>query len=181
MIIYPKSKFPFIVQAIAMHYEWRSISVKTTSIALCFAAVALILTTSAAASVVLNEMEPNPPEGGADWVEIYNSGNDSVDISGWTATVTDGSWVGKFPEVPAGTMLSPGGFYVFGGQSSWKHDNGGFASLYDASGDVVDRSASRKDDLGNDFTYGRHPDGHDTNADGDWGLGSGTKGSPNVR
>jgi len=24
--------------------------------------------------------------------------------------------------------------------------------------------------MDNDFTYGRHPDGHDTNTDGDWGL-----------
>ncbi|VVB72785.1 Lamin Tail Domain protein [uncultured archaeon] len=154
---------------------------KKTSNALCFAATVMVLTFSAAASVVLNEMELNPPEGGADWVEIYNSGNDSVDISGWTATITDGSWVGKFPAVSAGTILPSKGFYVFNGQSSWNHDNGGFATLYAASGEEVDRSATRKDDLNNDFTYGRKPDGHDTNADADWGLGSATKGSSNVR
>jgi hypothetical protein len=45
-------------------------AVRSTSKALYFAAALVILSISAAASVVLNEMEPNPPEGGADWVEI---------------------------------------------------------------------------------------------------------------
>ena len=146
-----------------------------------FAAALLVLSISAAASVVINEMELNPPSGGADWVELYNSGNDSVDISGWTSTITDGSWQGKFPAVPAGTILPPSGFYVLDGQSLWNHDNGGYVTLYSASGETVDKTATRMDNLGNDFTYGRHPDGHDTNTDGDWGLGSATKGSSNVR
>ncbi len=146
-----------------------------------FTAAMLVLSISAAASVVINEMELNPPEGGADWVELYNSGNDSVDISGWTAAITDGSWQGKFPAVPAGTILSPHGFYVLNGQSLWNHDNGGYVTLFSASGETVDKTATRMDNLGNDFTYGRHPDGHDTNTDGDWGLGSATKGSSNVR
>ena len=73
------------------------------------------------------------------------------------------------------------GFYVLNGQSSWNHDNGGYATLFSASGEMVDKTATRTDNLGNDFTYGRHPDGHDTNTDGDWGLGSATKGTSNVR
>jgi hypothetical protein len=148
---------------------------------LYFAAAALVLTMASAASVVINEMELNPPEGGADWVELYNSGNDSVDISGWTATITDGSWIGKFPAVPAGTIIAANGFYVLNGQSSWNHDNGGFVTLFNAAGEKVDETATRQDTQNNDFTYGRHPDGHDTNSDGDWGLGYATKGKSNVR
>jgi len=148
---------------------------------LCFAAAVLVLSMASAASVVINEMELNPPEGGADWVELYNSGNDSVDISGWTATITDGSWVGKFPAVPAGTIIAANGFYVLNGQSSWNHDNGGFVTLFNAAGEKVDETATRQDTLNNDFTYGRHPDGRDTNSDGDWGLGYATKGRSNVR
>lgn len=154
---------------------------KLASKALCFAAAVLVLSMASAASVVINEMELNPPEGGAEWVELYNSGNDSVDISGWTATITDGSWVGKFPAVPAGTIIAANGFYVLNGKSSWNHDNGGFATLFNAAGEKVDETATRKDTLNNDFTYGRHPDGHDTNSDGDWGLGYATKGKSNVR
>lgn len=154
---------------------------KKTSTVFYLTVAVIALAMAANASVVLNEMELNPPEGGAEWVEIYNDGNDSVDISGWTATITDGSWVGKFPAVPAGTIIAPSGFYVFNGQASWNHDNGGFATLYDAAGQKVDKSATRLDTLGNDFTYGRHPDGHNTNSDGDWGLGYATKGRSNVR
>ena len=57
---------------------------------------------AASGSIVINEMELNPPQGGADWVELFNSGNQSVDISGWTATITDGGWIGKM-SVPKGT------------------------------------------------------------------------------
>ena len=150
--------------------------------AICFATAMMILSISGVAvSVVVNEMELNPPEGGADWVEIYNPGNESVDISGWTVTITDNSWVGKFPPVSAGTIIPAQGFYVFNGQSSWNHEDGGYATLTMASGEIVDKTATRKDALGNDFTYGRHPDGYDTNTDGDWGLGSATKGKSNVR
>ncbi|NMC10937.1 MAG: lamin tail domain-containing protein, partial [Methanothrix sp.] len=53
---------------------------KLASKALSFAAAVLVLSMASAASVVINEMELNPPEGGVDWVELYNSGNDSVDI-----------------------------------------------------------------------------------------------------
>jgi hypothetical protein len=141
----------------------------------------MALSLSASASVVINEMELNPPEGGADWVEIYNSGNESADISSWTAKITDGSWVGDFPAVPAGTILPSKGFYVFEGQSSWNHNDGGYATLFDASGALVDKTAERNDGLNNDFTYGRHPDGYDTNNAGDWGLGSATKGETNIR
>jgi len=157
------------------------IGVRLTSKAFCLAAALMILSVCAVASVVINEMELNPPEGGVDWVEVYNPDNESMDISGWTAEITDGSWVGKFPAVPAGTILPAKGYYVFNGQSSWNHDNGGYATLYSASGEVVDKTANRQDTMNNDFTYGRHPDGYDTNTDGDWGLGSATKGKPNVR
>jgi hypothetical protein len=156
-------------------------AVRSTSKAFYFAAALMVLSISAAASVVLNEMELNPPEGGADWVEIYNPDNASVDISGWMAEITDTSWVGKFPAVPAGTILPAKGFYVFNGQSSWNHNDGGYATLFSASGEIVDKTANRQDTMNNDFTYGRHPDGYDTNTDGDWGLGSATKGKSNIR
>jgi len=154
---------------------------KAYHFAAALAAALLVLTMSSAASVVLNEMELNPPEGGVDWVEIYNPDNESVDISGWTAEITDGSWVGKLPAVPAGTILPARGFYVYSGLSSWNHNDGGYAALFSASGEEVDKTANRQDTMNNDFTYGRHPDGYDTNTDGDWGLGSATKGESNIR
>jgi len=155
--------------------------VSRTTRALYMAASLLVLLAGSAASVVINEMELNPPEGEVDWIEIYNPGNQSVDISSWTAEITDGSWTGSFEAVAPGTILLPGGFYVFNGQATWNHDNGGYAVLYSASGEILDRTANRNDGLDNDFTFGRHPDGYDTNTDGDWGLGSATKGVSNIR
>jgi len=155
--------------------------VRSTLSVFYLAAALMVLSLSAAASVVINEIELNPPEGGVDWVEIYNPDNESVDISSWTAKITDGSWVGDFLAVPAGTMLPSKGFYVFEGKSTWNHNDGGYATLFDASGELVDKTAERNDGLDNDFTYGRHPDGYDTNTDGDWGLGSATKGESNIR
>lgn len=133
----------------------------------------------ASGSIVVNEMELNPSLGGSDWVELYNSGNQSVDISGWTATITDGGWVGKMP-VPKGTIIPAKGFYVAEGNPLWHHDNGGFGSLYTDSGEKVDETPYRVDSLNNDFTWGRHPDGYDTNTDGDWGFGYATKGRSNT-
>jgi hypothetical protein len=49
-------------------------------------------------------IELNPPQGGSDCVELYNSGNQTVNISGWTVTITDGSWLGKMP-VPKGSII----------------------------------------------------------------------------
>lgn len=150
------------------------------ALAFCSVAVLLALSMAATASVIINEMELNPPEGGADWLELYNSGNESVDVSGWTATITDNGWIGKMA-VPAGTIIPAGGYYLLIGQSTWTHQDGGFATLYTASGDEVDETALRQDTLDNDFTWGRHPDGHDTNTDGDWGFGYATRGRSNVR
>lgn len=152
-----------------------------TALMLSMAAALLALLAGPAASVVINEMELNPPEGDIDWIEIYNPDNQSVDISSWTAEITDGSWTGSFEAVPAGTILPPGGYYVFNGQATWDHDDGGYATLYSASGEIMDRTAKRLDGMNNDFTYGRSPDGYDTNKDADWGLRSATKGESNIR
>ena len=133
----------------------------------------------ASGSIVINEMELNPSQGGADWVELFNSGNQSVDISGWTATITDDGWIGKMP-IPKGTIITAKGFYVAEGNKLWNHNNGGFATLYSDSGEKVDETPYRVDSLNNDFTWGRHPDGYDTNTDGDWGFSYATKGRSNT-
>jgi hypothetical protein len=130
-------------------------------------------------SIVVNEMELNSPEGGSDWVELYNSGNQTTDISGWTITITDGSWVGKIT-VPQGTILPAGGFFVGEGNSQWNHEDGGYVKLRSESGEKVDETPYEKDTLNNDFTWGRHPDGQDTNTDGDWGFAYATKGISNT-
>ena len=71
--------------------------------------------------------------------------NESVDISGWTAEITDGSWVGQASRRSRGNDIAARGFYVLDGQSSWNHNDGGYATLYSASGEEMDKTANRQD------------------------------------
>lgn len=61
--------------------------------------------------VVINEILTTSNSGGIDdWVEFYNRGQTSVDISGWWVTDTHNTpmrW-----SFPGGTVLPPGGHYV---------------------------------------------------------------------
>lgn len=148
------------------------------SVAMYYLLYVMLFAAAASGNVAVNEMELNPPDGGSNWVELYNNGNDSVDISGWSATITDNGWVGRM-SVPAGTIIPPDGFYVLNGNPQWSHDNGGFVTLYSKDGAAMDKTPDKKDLLHNDFTWGRHPDGHDTNTDGDWGFAYATKGESN--
>jgi hypothetical protein len=145
---------------------------------LALVAVVSLLFGQAAGVVLLNEMEVNPPEAGFDWVELYNTGEGAVDIGGWTVIITDGAWEERII-VPESTIIEGKGFYVARGRPGWHHQDSGFAVLYDTSGRIVDDTPVRTDSLDNDFTWGRYPDGRDTNTTGDWGLMIGTFGRPN--
>jgi len=120
-------------------------------------------------------MELNPPEGGADWVEIYNPDNGERGHQRMDGR-DHRRKLGRKSSLPCpGTILPAKGFLCLQRSSSWNHNDGGYATLFSASGDIVDKTANRQDTMNNDFTYGRHPDGYDTNTDGDWGLGSATR------
>jgi hypothetical protein len=139
----------------------------------------LAITTTALGSIVINELEVNPSQSGNNWVELYNTGNSSADISGWYVTISDQGWVGKI-SIPAGSIITAGGFYVANGNPQWSHNGGGSVDLYNGSGEKMDSTPYLEDRLGNDFTWGRHPDGHNTNTDGDFGWSMATKGKPNT-
>ena len=138
----------------------------------------VLLIPLASSTVVINEIELKPPESGSMWAELYNPGDQGIDISGWSVTITDGGWVGRM-SVPQGTIIAADGFYVVEGNPLWNHDDGGYATLYNQDGEKVDESPYLKDTLNNDFTWGRHPDGYDTNTEGDWGFSYATKGRSN--
>ncbi len=130
---------------------------------------------TAEASVVINEVELNPTHGQSEWVELYNAGSNTVDISGWTAIITDGAWTGRMA-VPAGTIIPSKGFYVISGSPSW-NNNGGFVTLYDNSKKKLDQTQYRQGGLGNDLTWGLYPDG---NLEGGLMLMGETRGRPNM-
>jgi hypothetical protein len=64
----------------------------------------------AAPDVVINEVMSRP-EGGPDWVELFNAGSTPVDISGWY--LSDDPSVPLKYAIPACAPLAPGAFAVF--------------------------------------------------------------------
>lgn len=112
-----------------------------------------------------------------DWVELYNSASNTIDISGWS--ITDGSNPRKFV-IPQGTAIPAGGYLVIvcdiGGGDGRLHSGfalnrtGDMVLLYDAQTNYVDGIT-----FGNqleDFTLGR--------IQNQWTLCSPTLGTSNV-
>ena len=142
--------------------------------------VAILVLTAcdlAAASAVVNEVELSPSNEEAPmWVELYNSGDAVVDVTGWTITIKDQSWAGK---MHIQGILEPKGFMVAEGQTSWIKSSNGTVILTDGSGNTVDSTPLLQDTKANDFSWGRIPDGKDTDTKGDFVYTMGTKGRPN--
>ncbi|MFL8906298.1 lamin tail domain-containing protein [Helcococcus kunzii] len=97
--------------------------------------------------VVINEIESTNSD--RDWVEIYNKGNESVDISGWRISDIDTNDETHYSiPLPEGTIIEPKGFFVFEGDipGDIKHFSFGLGSsdavyLYDAQNVIKDKHA----------------------------------------
>jgi hypothetical protein len=61
-------------------------------------------------SVVINEILSNP-SGGSDWIELYNTTDQAIDLSGWFLS-DDGNDLTKY-RMAEGTSLPAGGYLVF--------------------------------------------------------------------
>ena len=75
-----------------------------------------LLNTALGGPIVINEVAYDDT-GAADdreFVELYNSGNVPVDISGWILIGRDATTVNPTVTVPAATIIPAGGYYVFG-------------------------------------------------------------------
>lgn len=72
---------------------------------------------SLAAWVTINELMPNPEGAGSDeeWIELYNSGTEAVNLEGWLVEWDTSDWeTASDFTFEAGTMLEPGAFLVVG-------------------------------------------------------------------
>ncbi|MCX6681098.1 MAG: lamin tail domain-containing protein [Methanothrix sp.] len=128
--------------------------------------------------VVINEFELSPPDNGTVWVEIYNTGDAAVDLTGWKINIVDKPWEGS---ISLKGSIEPKGFLAFDGQKSWVATGNGTIFLYDASGAEVDKTSPRGDNSQSDFTYGRLPDGKKTGTNADFALMMASKGRSNAR
>jgi hypothetical protein len=69
----------------------------------------------ARAAVIINEIAyDDSSTDDREFVELYNSGPGSVDISGWTVSGRDATTTNPSATIPAATMLAPGAYYVVG-------------------------------------------------------------------
>ena len=131
-------------------------------------------------TMVINEVELGPPGDANEWVELYNAGDDAVNIGLWTISIVEGSWTGII-KVPRETNVSAGEYYVAEGDERWIHGTNGTVILRAESWDVVDKTHHLADDGGNDFTWCRCPNGVDTDEKGDWVFTKSTRNAENMR
>jgi len=126
--------------------------------------------------IVVNEFELSPPDDSTIWVELYNSGDEAVNIDGWLIKIVDEAWEG--PIYLEGS-IEPRGFVALDGQESWMVTGNGTIYLYDASGRQVDKTPLHGDNEHTDYTYGRLPDGKKTDTRADFGYMMASKGRSN--
>jgi hypothetical protein len=139
---------------------------------------------AASGGIVLNELLPDPasdwsPSDGNEeyhsledeWVEIFNTGPEAVDVTGWRLrdAVSDSSWRFGFEGI-----LEPGDFFVVYGNESYQWEDANGCSKnglsLNNSGDtitlvssdlvtIIDQVSYDSHDIGDDRSYGRVPDG----------------------
>ncbi|WP_342372482.1 lamin tail domain-containing protein [Propioniciclava soli] len=92
--------------------------------------------------IVINEVESDGDS--TDWVEVVNSSDAPIDLSGWTVMDDDPfGHAGQTAPLPSGTVLGAGEYFVFdqGTHFSFGLGANDVASVRDADGTVVAESA----------------------------------------
>lgn len=107
--------------------------------------------------VVINEVELNPPGYDEDneWTELYNKGQEDVDIGNWNLITAHGIHL----TIPSGTTIPTKGFYVAFLPGYWLRNSDEALLLKDDRGQLVDQTPDFSDDINDDLSWSRHPDG----------------------
>ena len=87
--------------------------------------------------VVINEFELSPPDNGTVWVELYNTGDQAVNLTGWTVNIVDTPWQGL---IPLTGSIDAKGFVAFDGQDRWVTTGNGTIFLYNEAGVEMDKT-----------------------------------------
>ena len=103
------------------------------------------------ADIVIIEVESNPPgtDSGNEWARLFNSGKDSVSLSGWSMNSTHGETKsyrlsGNISACDEKTIFFPGQFVDNENES---------LVLYDDTGKVVDSTSKINDNANTDLTW----------------------------
>ncbi len=147
--------------------------VSLTAFAFC---CAVALCSTGMGNIVINEVELSPADNASKWVELFNTGDQPVDLTGWMVKIVDGAWTGP---IALSGMIGPGEYHVAAGDPRWTAIFNGTVTLYDSAGTIVDQTHGLSDSEENDFTWVRLPDGKDTDTKGDFAYLMGSKGRTN--
>ena len=124
------------------------------------------------AAVYINEIELNPVVETEEYVELFNDGISSVNISGWV--IIDSG--GNADSIPNGTEISAKGFFVFEENiSALSLNNNDSLNLTNDIGTLIDNTPFLEDDDNDGKTWQRVPNGV-----GSFVLKDPTKGANNV-
>lgn len=108
-------------------------------------------------AIVINEIAPaGTPD---DWIELFNAGATTVDLSGWTLRDDDPTHGYTFP---AGTLLPAGVYLAIGrGPDGFDFGLGGADAVLLSKPDqtIVDQTAWTTVDLPDGANWGRYPNG----------------------
>jgi len=122
----------------------------------------------------LNEIMSKDINDAPDWVEVYNSGTTDMDISGYV--INDKPTAAGGFEIPAGTIITAGGFYLVDANESGESISSGGedVSLSQPDGTVIDHTVTPDMSSNVGLTWAREIDGA-----GDWMVSSPTPASSN--
>lgn len=116
---------------------------------------------TASTSIVINEVELDPPASELfgetqQWIELYNSGGEDVDISGMVVYPIKNP--SEEMDIEDGTIIGEKGFFVIS-PSSWLDNKGISLILKDENGTEIDRTPFLTDIDEDDCAWTRYPDG----------------------
>jgi len=137
--------------------------------------------------VVINEVEMNPPGSDSrnEWIELYNSGDEAVDLTGWqlsyTAYCSSGPFITCWESPLFGVVIPPKGRYIYTYSKMHLHNSNGWQILLRDSSDVIVDSTPQglTDTYDSGSTWQRVPDGYDTDSYSDWTYQYSTRNAPN--
>ncbi len=123
--------------------------------------------------VVLNEVYPNPLTNEEEWIELFNSGNEVVDLGGYYLDDKEDGGTSPY-KIPDGERIEPGNFRVFEKSVTGigLNNEGDVVRLLDPQELTVDAVVYNA--LPQGKSYQRKIDG-----EGEWQIGEATKNQPN--